>query len=128
VLDPTIQVEWVLDAEPHAGPIEALLEAFEDPLCESETLQLAPVDVPWISSEVFAGLEATLEEGDALAMPSDGLWAHPLLALVRPDRVVNALRGNDRRPLHIQFTEMPHSLMLEEPLVLRNVNTPEDLE
>jgi len=128
VLDPTIQVEWVLDAEPHAGPIEALLEAFEDPLCESETLQLAPVDVPWIGSEVFAGLEASLEEGDALAMPSDGLWAHPLLALVRPDRVVSALRGNDRRPLHIQFAEMPHSLILEEPSVLRNVNTPEDLE
>jgi len=128
VLDPAIQVEWVLDAEPHAGPIEALLEAFEDPLCESETLQLAPVDVPWIVPEVFAGLEASLEEGDALAMPSDGLWAHPLLALVRPDRVVSALRGNDRSPLHIQFAEMPHSLLLEEPSVLRNVNTPEDLE
>jgi len=128
VLDPTIQVEWVLDAEPHAGPIEALLEAFEDPLCESETLQLAPVDVPWIGPEVFTELESSLEEGDALAMPSDGLWAHPLLALVRPDRVVSALRGNDRRPLHIQFAEMPHSLMLEESSVLRNVNTPEDLE
>ncbi len=128
VIDPSIQVEWVLDAKPHAGPIEALLEALEDPLCESESLQLAPVDVPWIDSGVFAGLEAALGEDDALAMPSDGEWAHPLLALVRPSRVVGALRVGDRRPLHVQFTEMPHTLMLEDPAVLRNVNTPEDLE
>ena len=31
VIDSQIEVEWVLDAEPHSGPIEALVEAFEDP-------------------------------------------------------------------------------------------------
>ena len=128
VIDTTIQVEWVLDAEPHSGPIEALIEAFEDPLVVGETLQLAPVDVPWVNSALFAGLEGALGPSDCLAMPSDGLWAHPLLALVRPEMVVGRLKKGDRRPLHVQFSEMEHSLMLEDSFLLRNVNTPADLE
>ena len=128
VIDSTIQVEWVLDAEPHSGPIEALIEAFEDPLVDEETVQLAPVDVPWVNSALFAGLEGALGSSDCLAMPSDGLWGHPLLALVRPKMVIGQLKSGDRRPLHVQFTEMKHSLLLEDPSLLRNVNTPADLE
>ena len=128
VIDPSIQVEWVLDAEPYSGPIEAMIEAFEDPLVDEATVQLAPVDVPWVNSALFAGLEEALGPSDCLAMPSDGLWAHPLLALVRPNAVVGWLKEGDRRPLHVQFAEMEHSVMLEEPSLLRNVNAPEDLE
>jgi len=128
VIDSTIQVEWVLDAEPHSGPIEALIEAFEDPLVDEETVQLAPVDVPWVNSALFTGLEGALGPSDCLAMPNDGLWAHPLLALVRPKMVVGQLKSGDRRPLHVQFTEMKHSLLLEDPSLLRNINTPADLE
>ena len=128
VIDSTIQVEWVLDAEPHSGPIEALIEAFEDPLVDEETVQLAPVDVPWVNSALFTGLEDALGSSDCLAMPNDGLWAHPLLALVRPEMVVGHLKSGDRRPLHVQFTEMKHSLLLEDPSLLRNINTPADLE
>ena len=128
VIDSTIQVEWVLDAEPHSGPIEALIEAFEDPLVDEETVQLAPVDVPWVNSALFTGLEGALDSSDCLAMPNDGLWAHPLLALVRPKMVVGQLKSGDRRPLHVQFTEMKHSLLLEDPSLLRNINTPADLE
>ncbi len=128
VIDSTIQVEWVLDAEPHSGPIEALIEAFEDPLVDEETVQLAPVDVPWVNSALFTGLEGALGSSDCLAMPNDGLWAHPLLALVRPKMVVGQLKSGDRRPLHVQFTEMKHSLLLEDPSLLRNINAPADLE
>ena len=128
VIDSTIQVEWVLDAEPHSGPIEALIEAFEDPLVDEETVQLAPVDVPWVNSALFTELEGALGSSDCLAMPNDGLWAHPLLALVRPNMVVGQLKNGDRRPLHVQFTEMKHSLLLEDPSLLRNINTPADLE
>ncbi len=128
VIDPSVQVEWVLDAEPHSGPIEAMIEAFEDPLVDEETVQLAPVDVPWVNSVLFTGLEEALGPSDCLAMPSDGLWAHPLLALVRPGAVVGRLKGGDRRPLHVQFAEMEHSVLIEEPSLLRNVNTPEDLD
>tara|TARA_B100001245_G_C22487216_1_gene247884 strand:- start:298 stop:429 length:132 start_codon:yes stop_codon:yes gene_type:complete len=42
--------------------------------------------------------------------------------------VVEQLKSGDRRPLHVQFVEMEHSLMLEEPALLRNINTPADLE
>ena len=128
VIDPEIEVEWVLDAEPHSGPIEALVEAFEDPLIESETIQLAPVDVPWVESGLFIALEDALEGSDALVLPSDGVWNHPLLALVRPEAVLSRLVLGDRRPLHLQFAEMPHSILLEDASQLRNVNHPDDLE
>ena len=128
VIDSQLDVEWVLDAEPHSGPIEALVEAFEDPLVESETIQLAPVDVPWVQSDLFVSLEEALDSADALVMPSDGVWNHPLLALVRPDLVLSRLVSGDRRPLHLQFAEMPHSILLEDAEMLRNVNQPEDLK
>ena len=128
VIDPGIEVEWVLDAEPHSGPIEALVEAFEDPLIESETIQLAPVDVPWVESGLFIALEDALESSDVLVLPSDGVWNHPLLALVRPEAVLSRLVLGDRRPLHLQFAEMPHSILLEDASQLRNVNHPDDLE
>ena len=128
VIDPEIEVEWVLDAEPHSGPIEALLEALEDPLVVSETIQLAPVDVPWVESSLFVALEDALDTCDALVLPSDGVWSHPLLALVRPEEVLSRLVSGDRRPLHLQFAEMPHSILLEDAAQLRNVNHPEDLE
>lgn len=128
VIDPEIEVEWVLDAEPHSGPIEALVEAFEDPLIESETIQLAPVDVPWVEPGLFIALEDALESSDALVLPSDGVWNHPLLALVRPEAVLSRLVLGDRRPLHLQFAEMPHSILLEDASQLRNVNHPDDLE
>ena len=128
VIDSEIEVEWVLDAEPHSGPIEVLVEAFEDPLVESETLQLAPVDVPWVQSGLFVALEDALGNSDTLVMPSVGIWNHPLLALVRPEAVLSRLVSGDRRPLHLQFAEMPHSILLEDASQLRNVNQPEDLE
>ena len=128
VIDSQLDVEWVLDAEPHSGPIEALVEAFEDPLVESETIPLAPVDVPWVQSDLFVSLEEALDSADALVMPSDGVWNHPLLALVRPDVVLSRLISGDRRPLHLQFAEMPHSILLEDAGILRNINHPEDLE
>ena len=128
VIDPEIEVEWVLDAEPYSGPIEALVEAFGDPLIESETIQLAPVDVPWVESGLFIALEDALESSDALVLPSDGVWNHPLLALVRPEAVLSRLVLGDRRPLHLQFAEMPHSILLEDASQLRNVNHPDDLE
>ena len=107
VIDPQIEVEWVLDAEPHSGPIEALVEAFEDPLVESETIQLAPVDVPWVEFGLFVSLEDALGPSDALVMPSDGVWNHPLLALVRPEVVLSRLVSGDRRPVSYTHLTLP---------------------
>ena len=82
----------------------------------------------WVESGLFVSLEDSLGSADALVMPSDGVWNHPLLALVRPELVLNRLVSGDRRPLHLQFAEMPHSILLEDAAMLRNVNQPEDLE
>ena len=122
-------IEWVLDSKPFSGPIDAIAEALLDPqLDEIGTLQISPVDYPWLSSDLFRALEEGLGETDSLIMPHDGERAHPLLALVRVEAMRLMLGTGDRRPLHRQFVEVPHSILMEDPFLLRNVNSPKDLE
>ena len=128
-IGPDLDIEWVLDSKTHAGPIDAIAEAILDPqLDEIGTLQISPVDYPWLSSDLFRALEEGLGETDSLIMPHDGERAHPLLALVRVEAMRLMLGTGDRRPLHRQFVEVPHSILMEDPFLLRNVNSPKDLE
>ncbi len=60
-------------------------------------------------------------------MPHDGERGHPLLSLIRTEAVLEMIDG-DRRPLRVQFTETKHSILVEDPAVLLNVNRPEDLQ
>ena len=124
VLDSSLQVEWVVDSNPHAGPIEAILDALADPFC-NDPLQIAPVDVPWLEMEILIDLERRI--GDCkVAIPVCSGRTHPLLALVRPE--VAGLVGRNRRPLREQFHEMDHVLVEVREEVVRNVNRPSDLE
>ena len=84
------------------------------------------MDYPWISEEVFNSLSESLEVSDDLIMPHDGKMAHPLLALIRPKAILEEI-GNNRSPLHVQFTNMKHSLLIVDSGILTNVNNPEDL-
>ena len=124
VLDSSLQVEWVVDSNPHAGPIEAILDALTDPFC-NDPLQIAPVDVPWLEMEILIDLERGI--GDCkVAIPVCSGRTHPLLALVRPE--VAGLVGRNRRPLREQFHEMDHVLVEVSEEVVRNINRPSDLE
>jgi len=126
-IGPDLDIEWVLDSMPHAGPIDAIEEALLDPKCEEGLLQLATVDYPWVSAELFVSLQDGLGADDCLIMPHDGERGHPLLSLIRTKEVLELIEG-DRRPLRIQFAGVKHSVLVEDPAVLLNVNTPEDLE
>ncbi len=124
VLDTSLQVEWVVDSRPYAGPIEAILDALSDPFCNNP-LQIAPVDVPWLEMDLLIELENNI--GDCkVAMPICSGRTHPLLALIRPE--VADLVGDSRRPLREQFDEMSHVLIEAGEGVVRNVNHPSDLE
>jgi len=124
VLDSSLQIEWVVDSNPYAGPIEAILDALTDPFC-NDPLQIAPVDVPWLEMGLLIGLEGGI--GDCkVAMPVCSGRTHPLLALVRPE--VAGLVGSSRRPLREQFHGMDHVLVEAREEVVRNVNQPSDLE
>ena len=59
-----LDIEWVLDSNTYAGPIDAIEEALLDPECEDGLLQLATVDYPWASSEIFLTLQEMICEGD----------------------------------------------------------------
>ncbi len=122
-----LDIEWVLDSIKHAGPINAIEEALMDSKCKDGVLQLATVDYPWVSSELFVSLQERLGRNDCLIMPHDGERSHPLLSLIRTKEVLKMIEG-DRRPLRVQFSEAKHSILVENPTVLLNVNTPEDLE
>ena len=124
---PDLDIEWVLDSITYAGPIDAIEEALLDPECEGGLLQLATVDYPWVSSDLFVSLQDGLGADDCLIMPHDGERGHPLLSLIRTNEVLEIIEG-DRRPLRVQFTEAKHSILVEDPEVLLNVNTPADLD
>ncbi|MBN28415.1 MAG: hypothetical protein CMB33_00870 [Euryarchaeota archaeon] len=126
-IGPDLDIEWVLDSMAHSGPIEAIEEALLDPECEDGVLQLATVDYPWVSSDLFVSLQDRLATDDCLIMPHDGKRGHPLLSLIRTREVLEIIEG-DRRPLRVQFAEAKHSLLMEDPAALQNVNTPADLE
>ena len=82
-IGPDLDIEWVLDSMTHAGPIDAIEEALLDPECEGGLLQLATVDYPWVSSDLFVSLQDMLGTDDCLIMPHDGERGHPLLSLIR---------------------------------------------
>ena len=124
VIDPSLNVEWVVDSVPNAGPIEALLEALRDPFC-GNPLQVAPVDVPWLSMEILLRLEGSIGD-NAIAMPISSGVSHPLLSLVRPE--VADYIGSDRRPLREQFSEISHILVEVDGRAVKNLNRPEDLD
>ena len=126
-IGPDLDIEWVLDSITHAGPIDAIEEALLDPECEDGLLQLATVDYPWVSSDLFFSLQDRLGADDCLIMPHDGDRGHPLLSLIRTKEVLEIIEG-DRRPLRVQFAEARHSVLVEDPAILLNVNTPADLE
>ncbi len=127
VMNTELDIEWVLDSKTHAGPIDAIEEALTDPRCEEEAVQLATVDYPRVSSELFLSLRDRIEQGDFLIVPHDGERSHPLLSFIRTKEVLEIIEG-DRRPLRFQFSEVEHSVLMEDPAVLVNINTPEDLE
>ena len=78
-------IEWVLDSVQHAGPVDAIIENLNDPFClEQDTIQLATVDVPWITYEVFSSLEDSIAKDDEVIIPTDGDLLQPLLSLIRP--------------------------------------------
>ena len=76
---------------------------------------------------MFLSLQERIVEDDCLIMPHDGERGHPLLSLIRTKEVLEIIEG-DRRPLRVQFAEARHSVLVEDPAILLNVNTPADLE
>ena len=121
-------IEWVLDSIQHAGPVDAIIENLNDPFClEQDTIQLATVDVPWITYEVFSSLENSIAKDDAVIMPTDGDLLQPLLSLIRPKLLLNSLEDWNGTPLHKMFLEIPHSLLMVDHTLIKNVNTEFDL-
>lgn len=128
VLDSNYEIEWVLDSIQHAGPVDAIIENLNDPFAlKEEFIQLATIDVPWINAEVFASLEKSISKKDEVIIPTDGKILHPLLSLIRPNLLIKSLRDWDEIPLYEMFLKIPHSLLIVEPDLIKNINSSKDL-
>lgn len=127
LLDPSIEVEWSIDVEKYAGPIESIIENLNKIDSKYEFVQLATVDVPWITEQFFRNLQDMIGINDDLIIPTDGERRHPLLSLIRPKNILKKLAEGDRRPLNIQFSELKHSTLFESKDILKNINNPHDL-
>lgn len=129
VVNSNYNIEWVLDSIQHAGPVETIIENLNDPFClEQDTIQLATVDVPWITSEVFTSLETSISKNDELIIPTDGDLLQPLLSLIRPKLLVQSLERWKGGSLHHLIIKRPHSLLMVDGELIRNINTEIDLE
>ena len=84
--------------------------------------------VPWITSEVFTSLETSISKNDELIIPTDGDLLQPLLSLIRPKLLVQSLERWKGESLHHLFTKRPHSLLMVDGELIRNINTEIDLE
>ena len=128
VIDPNYNIEWVLDSVQHPGPVDARNENLNDPFAlKEEFIQLVTIDVPWINAEVFTSLERSISKKDEVIIPTDGEVLHPLLSLVRPNLLIKSLRDWDEIPLHKMFLKIPHSLLIVDPDLIKNINSSEDL-
>ncbi|MDC0156072.1 molybdenum cofactor guanylyltransferase [Euryarchaeota archaeon] len=127
VIGPDYDIEWVLDSIQHAGPVDSIIENLKDPFClEQDTIQLATVDVPWITCEVFSSLENSIAKDDEVIMPTDGDLLQPLLSLIRPKLLLNSLEGWNGTPLHKMFLDIPHSLLIVDKNLIKNINSEND--
>jgi len=127
-IGPDYDIEWVLDSIQHGGPVDSIIENLKDPFClEQDTIQLATVDVPWITHEVFSSLENSISKNDEVIIPTDGELLQPLLSLIRPKLLLNSLENWDGVPLHVLFLKIPHSLLMVDHVLIKNVNTEFDL-
>ncbi len=128
VINSDYNIEWILDSVQHAGPVDAIIENLNDPFClEQDTIQLATVDVPWITPDVFSSLENSISRNDEVIIPTDGDFLQPLLSLIRPKLLLNSLNNWNGKPLHKMFLEIPHSLLMVDSNLIKNVNTSEDI-
>ena len=128
VINYDYNIEWILDSVQHAGPVDAIIENLNDPFClEQDTIQLATVDVPWITHEVFCSLENSISKDDEVIIPTDGDLLQPLISLIRPRLLLDSLKNWDGSPLHVLFLKIPHSLLMVDHVLIKNVNTEFDL-
>lgn len=129
VIDSSHNIEWVLDSVQYAGPVDSIIENLNDPFAKKEEhVQLATIDVPWINADVFTSLENSISKDDHAIVPTDGELLHPLLSLVRPGLLINSLGNWEGEPLHEMFLKIPHSLLIVEPNLIKNINSKKDIE
>tara|TARA_B100001113_G_scaffold154831_1_gene126587 strand:+ start:1010 stop:1576 length:567 start_codon:yes stop_codon:yes gene_type:complete len=129
VINSEIDIEWVVDSNQYAGPIESITENLEDKnFVKERFIQLSTVDVPWITPDFFDCLKDSIKPDDDLIIPTDGHNLHPLLSLIRPEPVLNKLRNESKRPLSVQFCEINYSLYQGDLKTLKNINYLHDIE
>lgn len=125
-----VTLELLPEPEPAQGPLWALGRLMEQH--PDQRLLLCPVDMPALSASVLAALQTASAAAPALIhLADDGERLQPLLGVYPSDvghrqRLRLALEAGERRWLGWLAGERLMPLLLD-PVLLANVNTPEQL-
>jgi molybdopterin-guanine dinucleotide biosynthesis protein A len=126
----SLDLKLVPDVYPGQGPLGAVISALNS--CGSAVTGVAVVacDLPWVTGSVLAPLLAVMENQDIdVAVASTGRL-EPVCAVwnVRCLGVLREMFAKGERSLHTAIAGLASLEIPVEPLALRNINTPADLQ
>lgn len=129
-----IDVEIITDQFPgHAGPLAGLQAGLSH--CATPWLLTAPCDVPFLPTDLAAQLAAAAEASAAslayaVTGDADALRAHPVVSLVRTDRLeglTHSLHAGIRKVREWQAGVPSVAVRFADEHAFRNLNTLADL-
>ena len=129
----SLELLSVIGSREGNGPLGAIVDALE--LSDSDFVAIAPNDTPFFSAECFTGLIDCLDASNndvAVAVDAeDETHVHWLLSIWRKATCLPILRDQYRigtRSVHEATTGLQIGTVAYESALVRNVNSPEDLD
>ena len=129
----SLELLSVIGSREGNGPLGAIVDALE--LSDSDFVAIAPNDTPFFSAECFTGLIDCLDASNndvAVAVDAeDETHVHWLLSVWRKATCLPILRDQYRigtRSVHEATTGLQIGTVAYESALVRNVNSPEDLD
>jgi molybdenum cofactor cytidylyltransferase len=120
----------VINEDPHSEQIDSLRLAMESVPAEAAGMIVSPVDVPLVSASLVDALIAAFEtSGKALVLPGrEGRHGHPVLfgRALYDELLRHPLPGGARDVVHAHLNEAA-VVEIQEEMILKDVDTPEDL-
>lgn len=138
--DTSREVLFIADEEGWVGPQAGLASGLNTAIEQGcEWVQLAPCDVPLLNPDLLMMLQEEEASGVGALVPKGPNGLEPLLALVRPEMMLEALhliRHKDKRSIFAVLESMVVKVISHPEIEGRgigdscflNVNSPEDLQ
>lgn len=125
--------EFIADKYPHIGPIAGIVSVFEADQLTNQPLLVLATDMPLVNQEILTRLLLYRNPQKLATMyqhPGTG-FLEPLCAIYEPSAYFELKRGITEKEYSMQRIlkrEQLNILDIDSPDLLKNINTPEELE